>query len=49
MLIKKLNIWFANWKKKRAIKNSWNSVPKYLQGDKSKHRIHSTKYEDLCK
>jgi len=37
---------FEKWKKQQEIKNA---VPKYLQGDKSKHRIHSTKYEDLCK
>jgi hypothetical protein len=24
-------------------------TPKYLSGDMSKHRLHTTKYEDLCK
>jgi hypothetical protein len=29
--------------------NSKEKTPGYLGRDMSKHRVHSTKYEDLCK
>jgi len=36
--------WFINLFKSKEPK-----IPRYLAGDLSKHRIHSTKFEDLCK
>lgn len=45
-LLKRFEEWKVNQEAKYAAKYA---VPKYLRGDKSKHRVHTTKYEDLCK
>ena len=49
-IFRKLLKRFEEWKVKQEAKYAAKyAVPKYLRGDKSKHRVHTTKYEDLCK
>ena len=45
-MIKRIKAWYANWIAKIEEKNK---PVGYLGRDMAKHRVHSTKYEDLCK